>query len=355
MKKVIAMLLSLTMVFGMAACGGTDTQEESGTAAEETVAEETEETADADTAKTDADAQDSAAAGSYKIGFSVKTLTNEPFQAFIADMIQVKVEEAGCEFVLATTDSAEDVAQQVSQIEDMLVSGIDALIVNPLDSNAIIPALERCKEENVPVIMVDSGPAEETDESLYVTYIGTDNYAGSVTAAEKMAEELGGEGKVAIVRGVSGNTAGEARANGFKAGLEGTNVEVVAEQPGNWSNDDALQAMENMLIANPDIDGVYSCSDVMLDGILEAIDSAGAEDILIYSFDGLTNGCQLVLDGRVQATMQQYPSVMGELAVEYLLQILNGEKTAEDFEKFVDSGVAYVTQENAEEALQNAP
>ena len=350
MKKVIAMLLSLVMVLGMAACGGTNTQEESQTTAEDTAEEGTEET---EPAESEAEAETET--GSYKIGFSVKTLTNEPSQAFIADMIQTKVEEAGCEFVLATTDSAEDVAQQVSQIEDMLVSGIDALIVNPLDSNAIIPALERCKEENVPVIMVDSGPAEGTDESLYVTYIGTDNYAGSVTAGEKMAEELGGEGKVVIVRGVSGNTAGEARANGFKAGLEGTNVEVVAEQPGNWSNDDALQAMENMLIANPDIDGVYSCSDVMLDGILEAIDSAGADGILIYSFDGLTNGCQLVLDGRVQATMQQYPSVMGELAVEYLLQILNGEKTADDFEKFVDSGVAYVTQENAEEALQNAP
>lgn len=347
MKKVIAMLLTLTMAVGLTACGGSKAPEKNETKQEAPAeAEEPSETEES---------TGNEAAGSYKIGFSVKTLTNEPFQAFIADMIQTKVEESGCEFVLATTDSAEDVAQQVSQIEDMLVSGIDALIVNPLDSSAIIPALEKCKDAGVPVIMVDSGPAEGTDESLYVTYIGTDNYAGSVTAGEKMVEALGGEGKVVIVRGVSGNTAGEARANGFKAGIEGSNVELVAEQPGNWSNDDALQAMENMLIANPDIDGVYSCSDVMLDGILEAIESSGKDDILIYSFDGLTNGCQLVLDGKVNATMQQYPSVMGELAVEYLLQILNGEKTVDEFEKFVDSGVAYVTQETAEEALQTAP
>ncbi len=349
MKKVIAMLLTLAMTASLTACKSSPDPEKNETM-EETPAETPAEEEEAEPEP----AGEKAAAG-YKIGFSVKTLTNEPFQAFIADMIQTKVEENGCEFVLATTDSAEDVAQQVSQIEDMLVSGIDALIVNPLDSSAIIPALEKCKAANVPVIMVDSGPAEGTDESLYVTYIGTDNYAGSVTAGEKLAEALGGEGKVVIVRGVSGNTAGEARANGFKAGIEGTNVELVAEQPGNWSNDDALQAMENMLIANPDIDGVYSCSDVMLDGILEAIESSGKDDILIYSFDGLTNGCQLVLDGKVNATMQQYPSVMGELAVEYLLQILKGEKTAEDFEKFVDSGVAYVTQETAEQALQTAP
>lgn len=128
MKKVIAMLLSLVMVLGMAACGGTNTQKESQTTAEDTAEEGTEET---EPAESEAEAETET--GSYKIGFSVKTLTNEPFQAFIADMIQTKVEEAGCEFVLATTDSAEDVAQQVSQIEDMLVSGIDALIVNPLD------------------------------------------------------------------------------------------------------------------------------------------------------------------------------------------------------------------------------
>lgn len=291
---------------------------------------------------------------SYKIGFSVKTLTNEPFQAFIADMIQTKVEEAGCEFVLATTDSAEDIAQQVSQIEDMLESGIDALIVNPLDSNAIIPVLEKCKDAGVPVIMVDSGPAADTDESLYVTYIGTDNYAGSVLAGQGMVDVLGNEGKVVIVRGVSGNTAGEARAAGFKDGIADSKLELVAEQAGNWSNDDALQAMENMLIANPDLNGVYSCSDVMLDGILEALDDAGRDDVVIFSFDGLSNGCELVRDGKVYATMQQYPAVMGELAVEYLVQILNGEKTVEDFDKFIDSGVAYVTQDIAAEALLNA-
>ena len=351
MKKIIALLLAAVMLLGLAACAAktepapVETETKTEAPAAETPAQTEEapaETAEVDSAKT------------YKIGFSVKTLTNEPFQAFIADMIKTKVEEAGCEFVLATTSSAEDVAQQVSQIEDMLQSGIDALIVNPLDSSAVIPALEKCKEAGVPVIMVDSGPADGTDESLYVTYIGTDNYAGSKTAAEKMVEELNGEGKVVIVRGVSGNTAGEARANGFKAGLEGSNVQLVAEQPGNWSNDDALQAMENMLIANPDLNGVYSCSDVMLDGILEAIENSGRDDILIYSFDGLSNGCQLVLDGKVNATMQQYPAVMGELAVEYILQILNGEKTVNDFEKFIDSGVAYVTQDTAADALLNA-
>ena len=281
----------------------------------------------------------------YSIAFSLKTVTTDAFQQAIADAVEKAATAAGCSFQLVTAGSETGVAMQVTQIEDLITAGVDALIVNPMDANAVIPALQKAAEKGIPVVLVDS-TVEEGHEDLYVTYIGTDNYAAAEQGAQVLSEALGGEGKVILVRGANGNSVGNARADGFKAGLaEG--VELVGEQPGDWSNDVAKQVTENMLQANPDVKGIMSCSDVMVDGILQAIDDAGLQGIQIMSFDG--DSVELIKEGLVLGTMAQFPSVMGEKAVETVVQILNGDKTADDFEKYIDSGTACYTIDNLPE------
>ena len=271
----------------------------------------------------------------YTIAFSLKTVTNDAFQQAIADAVEAAAVEAGCKFQLVTAGSETGVATQVTQIEDLVNAGVDALVVNPMDANAVIPALQKAQEKNIPVVLVDS--SIEANEDLYITYIGTDNFAAAEIGAQVLCEALGGTGKVILVRGANGNSVGNARADGYKAGLaEG--VELVGEQPGDWSNDVAKQVTENMLQANPDVTGIMSCSDVMVDGILQAIDDAGLEGIQIMSFDG--DSIELIKEGLVLGTMAQFPKEMGNLAVKTLVQVLNGEKTAADFEKYTDSGTA---------------
>ena len=170
----------------------------------------------------------------YTVAFSLKTVTNDAFQQAIADAIEKEVTEAGCKFQLVTAGSETGVATQVTQIEDLITAGVDALVVNPMDANAVIPALQKAKEKGIPVVLVDSS-IEEGHEDLYVTYIGTDNFAAAKQGAEVLSEALGNTGKVILVRGANGNSVGNARADGFKAGLaEG--IELVGEQPGDWSN-----------------------------------------------------------------------------------------------------------------------
>ena len=281
----------------------------------------------------------------YSIAFSLKTVTNDAFQQAIADAVQKAAEAAGCSFQLVTAGSETGVATQVSQIEDLITAGVSALIVNPMDANAVIPALQKAAEKGIPVVLVDS-TIEEGHEDLYVTYIGTDNYAAAEQGAQVLSEAMGGEGKAILVRGANGNSVGNARADGFKAGLA-AGIELVGEQPGDWSNDVAKQVTENMLQANPDVTGIMSCSDVMVDGILQAIDDAGLEGIKIMSFDG--DSIELIQQGLVLGTMAQFPSVMGEKAVETVVQILNGDKTAADFDKYIDSGTACYTIDNLPE------
>jgi ribose transport system substrate-binding protein len=278
----------------------------------------------------------------YTIAFSLKTVTNDAFQQAIAKSIEDAAISAGCKFQLVTAGSETGVAIQVTQIEDLINAGVDALIVNPMDAHAVIPALQKAKEKGIPVVLVDSS-IEKGNEELYVTYIGTDNYAAAKQGAEVLSEAMGGNGKVLLVRGANGNSVGNARADGFKAGLaEG--IELVGEQPGDWSNDIAKQVTENMLQANPDVTGIMSCSDVMVDGILQAIDDAGIENVKIMSFDG--DSIELIKQGLVLGTMAQFPGEMGKRAVETIIQILNGEKKAADFEKYIDSGTACYTKDN---------
>lgn len=281
----------------------------------------------------------------YTIAFSLKTVTNDAFQQAIANAVEKEATEAGCKFQLVTAGSETGVAMQVTQIEDLITADVDALVINPMDANAVIPALEKAKEKGIPVVLVDSS-IEAGHEDLYVTYIGTDNYAAAKQGAEVLSEALGGTGKAILVRGANGNSVGNARADGFKAGLaEG--IELVGEQPGDWSNDVAKQVTENMLQANPDVVGIMSCSDVMVDGILQAIDDADLSGIKIMSFDG--DSIELIQQGLVLGTMAQFPDEMGKLAVDTLVQVLNGDKAVDAFDKYIDSGTACYTAENLPE------
>ena len=101
-----------------------------------------------------------------------------------------------------------------------------------------------------------------------------------------MVQALGNKGNVLVVRGANGSVAGDNRVDGFKKGLEGSNLTIVGEQPGNWTNSVAMQVTENMLQANKDVRGLFTASDVMLDGILQALSDGNRQGITIISVDG---------------------------------------------------------------------
>ena len=295
------------------------------------------------------------AEGGYTIGYSLKTITNDDFQLALYTAVKDAVEASGNTFVEAIAETQTGVATQVTQIEDLINSGVDALILNPMDSNACITVMEKAKEAGIPVVLIDQG-IEAGHEDLYITFISTDNFAAAKKAGEFMAEKLGGEGKVIIVRGANGSSAGDDRADGFKAGIEGTGLELVNEQPGDWTVDVAMQATENMLQADPDINGIFCCSDNMIAGILQALDNNDIDvaDLCFVSFDGAKSGVDFIQAGKLTGTMAQVPSVIGAEAVEVILSVLNGEKTADDFEPFTDAGTTVYTADDLDGAYATA-
>jgi ribose transport system substrate-binding protein len=285
----------------------------------------------------------------YTIAFSLKTVTNDDFQKAIATSIQQAVEKSGNKFLLVTAGDETGVSIQVNQLEDLIAKKVDAIILNPMDGKAVVPVLKKAQAAKIPVMIVDSS-VEKGNEALYLSYVGTDNFNAGKVAGQRMVKELGGQGDVLIVRGANGSSAGDQRVDGFKAGIAGSGLKVVGEQPGNWTNSVAMQVTENMLQANKKVDGLFSASDVMLDGALQAIDDAGRTGIKILSVDGSKKAVDLVEQGAIVGTMAQFPSKMGTIAVDNLLAALDGKKGADSIPKVIDSGTMVYDKSNLAEA-----
>ena len=283
------------------------------------------------------------------IAFSVKTVTNDDFQKAIATSIQQAVEKSGNKFLLVTAGEETGVSIQVNQVEDLIAKKVDAIVLNPMDGKSVVPVLKKAQAAKIPVIVVDSS-VEKGNEGLYIAYVGTDNFNAGKVAGERMVKELGDKGDVLIVRGANGSLAGDQRVDGFKAGIQGSGLKVVGEQAGNWTNSVAKQVTENMLQGNKKVDGLFSASDVMLDGVLQAIGDANRTGVKILSVDGSKKALDLIEQGAIVGTMAQFPAKMGDIAVRDLLDVLNGAKTAEAFPKVVDSGTMVYDKTNLTEA-----
>ena len=277
-----------------------------------------------------------------EIAFSLKTITNDAFQKAIADSVQTAAEAAGAKFTLVTAGQQTAVSTQVNQLEDLIAKKVDGIVLSPMDSKAVIPVLKKAKAAGIPVVLVDQ-TIEANNEDLYISYIGTDNTNAGKVAGETLSKALNGKGNVLIVRGANGSSAGNERVDGFKAGIAGTSIKIIGEQPGDWKNDIAMQVVENMLQANGDVQGIFTASDVMLNGILTALKNAGKNDVKILSVDGSDDGKQMIKDGEVYGSMAQFPNVMGTKSIELLMSAINGTLDANTVPKYIDSGTQCIT------------
>ncbi len=283
------------------------------------------------------------------IAFSLKTITNDDFQKALADSVKAKVESLGYTFLLVTAGEQTAVSTQVNQVEDLIAKKVTGIVLNPMDGNAVVPVLGKARDAGIPVVTVDS-PVAPGHEGLYITFVGTDNFNAGVQAGKQMVQALGNKGNVLVVRGANGSVAGDNRVDGFKKGLEGSNLTIVGEQPGNWTNSVAMQVTENMLQANKDVRGLFTASDVMLDGILQALSDGNRQGITIISVDGSRKAVDLLASGQIYGTMAQFPQKIGSIAVENLVAVIEKKTPAADIPKVIDSGTMMYAKSNLDDA-----
>lgn len=258
-----------------------------------------------------------AGAGSAQtIGLSLSTLNN-PFFVQVRDGAQAAADKAGAK--LLVTDAQDSVSNQISNIEDLLQSGVDVLIVNATDSDAVVPAVMEANSRKVPVIAVDRG----INGGTVAYFIASDNRAGGALAAQYICEQLGGSGNVVELEGIPGTSAARERGEGFNAYLTSDcpGLKVVARQTANFNRGEGLSVMENILVAQPDIKAVFAHNDEMALGALQAIQASG-RDILVVGFDATDDAVAAVKDGKMGATVAQQPAKLGAEAVDAALKIV---------------------------------
>lgn len=262
------------------------------------------------------------AAFAQSVGLSLSTLNN-PFFVDVRDGAQAAADELGLELIV--TDAQDSVSTQISNIEDLLQSGVAVLIVNATDSDAVVPAVMEANSRNVPVIAVDRG----VNGGVLAYFIASDNLAGGRLAGEYICEQLGGSGNVVELEGIPGASAARERGQGFnEAAAECEGLNVVARQTANFNRAEGLTVMENILVAQPDIAAVFAHNDEMALGALQAIQASG-RDILVVGFDATDDAVAAVNACTMGATVAQQPSLLGDEAVRAAFEIIGSGAPAE--------------------------
>jgi len=252
------------------------------------------------------------------IGLAISTLNN-PF--FVDLEAGAKAKAAELNVKLVTLDSQDDSATEMSNVEDLINQGVDVIMINPTDSDAVKSAVEAANKANIPVITLDRG----ANGGTVVSHIASDNVAGGKLAGEYIVELLGGKGKVVELEGIPGASAARDRGEGFNSAIAGKDLKVVAKQTANFDRAQGLTVMENILQAQPEIDAVFAHNDEMALGALEAIKASG-RNILVVGFDATDDAKAAVAKGEMAATVEQLPKEIGSLGIQTAVKVLKGEK-----------------------------
>lgn len=260
-------------------------------------------------------------AKTYTLGLSISTLNN-PFFVDLKEGAEAKAAELGVRLIVL--DAQNDPSRQLAQVEDLIAQRVDAILVNPTDSSAIVPAVLAANRAGIPVLTVDRG----ADGGQVASHIASDNVAGGRMAGELIAQILGGRGRVVELEGIPGTSAARDRGTGFNEVIRRyPGIEVVARQEAGFDRARGLTVMENILQAQPRIDAVFAHNDEMALGAITAIEAAGRQAaIKVVGFDATADAVKAVQEGRMLATIAQKPRLMGELGVETAVKLLSGQQ-----------------------------
>jgi ribose transport system substrate-binding protein len=271
----------------------------------------------------------SAAKAKPRVALVLKTLNN-PFFIEMERGAKEAADRLGVELVVQAAEREVDVDKQMQIIENLIQTRVDALAITPSGSKEVVPAIAKANAARIPVVIVDTRVDEKTAKEAGITtggFVGSDNYDGGRVAAKYLIESTGGKARVGLLEGIPGHETGDSRLKGFHDALkDAPGVKVVASQTANWERDQGFTVFQNMLQAHPDIDALFACSDLMALGAVEAIAAAGKTGkIKVIGFDALDDARKAIAAGTMLASVAQFSSEMGKLAVEDAVKLIHGD------------------------------
>lgn len=281
----------------------------------------------------------SGSGGQKTIGFSNVTLQS-PFYVGVRDAVEKEAKAKGVKLVFL--DANGDVAKQNRDLQDLQTRGVDGVLVNPVNPEAVKPSVESLVKQDVPVVTVDRPVTSGS-----TAHVGRDNVEMGRLVGEQAKKELTGGGKIVELQGDAGGEVMKDRREGFEGVFKGdAKFKIVRGPYSEYIRANAIKAMQDLLQANKDVKAVYAHNDDMALGALKVLKDNGlAGKVKIYGVDGLMEAVKQIPSGEYSATALNDPATLGKLALDTLLDSLDGKQV----EKDVDAGTTLVDKSNAEQ------
>ncbi len=283
-----------------------------------------------------------------KVGFVPKSLESAFWNATKDGAEAAAEADPNIELMVDAAASEAAVEEQIAIVENMLSKGVEALAIAPSAPDQLLPVLQQAAADGVPVVLIDSDIPEFTDKPAFV---GTNNEAAGETGAEFMKQELPDGGKIGVVDGTAGIQSLIDRATGFKKGIEGSGIEIAQTvRAEGCTRDNGVSAMEDLLTANRDLDGIFTLCGEPAVGGLRAIEGAGLkpDDLVFVGFDATPDELTAIKAGKEDGSVAQFPEKMGEEGAKAAAAAARGEKV----EPTIDTGSEVVTKKNVAEFMQ---
>lgn len=283
-----------------------------------------------------------------KVALVMKSLANEFFRT-MEDGAKAHQKAHAGEYTLVSNGikNETDTAAQIKMVEQMVAQKVDALVIAPADSKALVPVLKAAVDKGVRVVNIDNRLDADAlkEKNLVIPFVGPDNRAGAKLVGDHLAKQLKAGDKVGIIEGVSTTTNAQQRTAGFKDAMDAGKMTVVGVQSGQWEIAQGNTVASGMLRENPDLKALLAGNDSMALGAVAAVKAAGkAGKVLVVGYDNIQAIKPMLKDGRVLATADQFAAKQAVFGIEEALKAIKTKTPQAQMPAEVKTDVTLVTK-----------
>lgn len=280
------------------------------------------------------------ASGKPRVGLVMKSLANEFFKT-MADGAQAhqKAHAGTYELEVTGMKNETDVAEQIRIVEQMISRKLDAIVIAPADSKALVTVCKRAQDAGIVVVNIDNklDDAALAEKGIKVPFVGPNNRHGAKLAGEYLAKQLQKGDGVAILEGRPGAFNGIQRRDGFREAMDAAGMKILASQSADWEQRPAQNLARQLLVSHPDLKAILCANDSMALGAHVAVkDAQKLGQVKIVGYDNIAAVKELIRKGEVLCTVDQHGDQIGVYGIEYALEILKNKSTPTDKETPVE-------------------
>ncbi|MDR6503792.1 sugar ABC transporter substrate-binding protein [Burkholderia sp. DN3021] len=283
-----------------------------------------------------------------KVALVMKSLANEFFLTMETGAKEYQKHNAN-QFDLITNGIKDetDTANQIRIVEQMIVSKVDAIVLAPADSKALVPVVKKAVDAGVIVVNIDNrlDPDVLKSKNLNVPFVGPDNRKGARKIGDYLAKKLKAGDQVGILEGVSTTTNAQQRTAGFEDAMKAGGMKVVSVQSGEWEIDKGNAVAAAMLNEYPNLKALLCGNDNMAIGAVSAVRAAGKQGkVAVVGYDNINAIKPMLKDGRVLATADQYAAKQAVFGIDTALKAIAEHRKQADMSGVVETPVDLVTK-----------